>query len=96
MIPRGTQPASLRRCAPVGSIADAPNVLAGAIKARMKLSRGTDGNLTVFVAGGNVYATRATSSVSDTVGERELVGTYTYTARPVDIAEDIEAWRAAA
>lgn len=96
MIPRGTQAASLRRCSPVGSIADAPAVLAGKIKARMKHKRCSDGNMTVFVANGNVYATRATSRVSDTVGEHELVGTYTYTARHVDIAEDIDAWRATA
>lgn len=87
----------LNRCTPVGSVASSPEEIAAEIAKRLACApRGPDNFLTVFVAAGNVYATRASSAISDSVGPDELVGRYTHRIGKRDIAEDIEAWRAAA
>jgi DNA-binding LytR/AlgR family response regulator len=52
--------------------------------------------LVVFVIGDEVFAASPTSSNALAAQHHTIVGTYTRRAAPTDIADDIDAWRAAA
>lgn len=83
------------RVQPIGSVAEAEQT-GRAIHER--LNRRLNGNaVLVFVdREGSVFAVNSQSDTADVVPAKQIVGTYTRRAPPLDIAGDIEAWRTAA
>jgi hypothetical protein len=85
---------SIKRVSPMGHITDAEDAAAAIFR---RLQARLNGNtLCVFVDGDHVFAAKEDSAVAQTASPFAIVGVYTRRATPVDIAEDIEAWRAAA
>jgi hypothetical protein len=85
---------SIKRVSPMGHVSDAEDA-AAAIHRRLQL-RLNDNRLCVFVSGDHIFAAKEDSIVAQTASPFSIVGVYNRRATPVDIAGDIEAWRAAA
>lgn len=80
-------------CFKVAMIGTAAHRAAKKISGRIR----KEGMQTVFVMEGVVYATRADGMIAAAIDESApIIGTYGVMSKSRDIAEDIEAWRAAA
>lgn len=87
--------ASTRHVKPIGSVNDSISV-GLAVARRLNEAIRSAKELVVFCDGRSVFATDVRSNTAHALPASAIVGTYTRTAMPVEIAEDLDAWRKAA
>ena len=84
-----------RQVKPIGSVYDSMSV-GLAVARRLNEAIRSAKELVVFSDGRSVFAADVRSNTAHALPASAIVGTYTRTAMPVDIADDIDAWRIAA